>query len=187
MTKNIDRPEDSHWQVSAPEVLLKTPVMDILSSKLVCSRTHIKKQFYRFNFPSWVNIVACTANKEIVLIEQYRFGTGRMELEIPGGAVDPGEPALEAGVRELLEETGYAGNDARVIGKVVPNPALQDNFCYTVLVENVEKISDPHQDDMEDIRTLTLPEKEVFDLVRQGKINHGLVLNGLMFYQLSKQ
>ncbi len=130
--------------------------------------------------------MACTVENEIVLIKQYRFGTGRSEIEIPGGAVDEGESILVAGQRELLEETGFAGEKARIIGKVCPNPALQDNFCYTVLVENVKKIADPHQDDMEDIRTLILPEKEVFTLVKQGEISHGLVLNGLMFYQLAQ-
>jgi 8-oxo-dGTP pyrophosphatase MutT (NUDIX family) len=186
MQKKKTRPDDKHWQVSSPDILLSTPIMDILSSKLLCSRTGVKKQFFRFRFPRWVNIVGCTEHREIVLIRQYRFGTGRSELEIPGGAVDRDEPVTAAGERELLEETGYAGEDTRIIGKVCPNPALQDNFCYTVLVENVKKIADPHQDDMEDIETLILPEEEVFDLVRQGTISHGLVLNGLMFYQMCR-
>lgn len=187
MANKTARSEDNNWQVSSPEILLSSPIMDVLSSELVCSRTNIKKQFYRFKFPRWVNIVACTADKKIVFIKQYRFGTGRTELEIPGGAVEEHEPILEAGQRELLEETGFAGEGARIIGKVCPNPALQDNYCYTVLVENVQQVTDPDLDDMEDINTIILPEDEVFALVRQGEISHGLVLNGLMFYQLAKQ
>lgn len=187
MTKNLDRPEDTHWQVSQPKVLLKTSVMDVLGSDLTCSRTGKQKQFYRCRYQNWVNIVALTADQEILLIKQYRFGTGRVELEIPGGAIDNNEPVVDAGLRELLEETGYTGEKARIIGQVCPNPALQDNTCYTILVENAKKVAEPNQDEMEDITTLTLPENQVFELVKQGTISHGLVLNGLMFYQLSEK
>jgi 8-oxo-dGTP pyrophosphatase MutT (NUDIX family) len=187
MTTESHRPEDSKWQVSSPKTLLETPVGEILSSELVCSRTGIRKPFYRFNFPRWVNIVACTPERQIIFIEQYRFGTGRTELEIPGGAVEEDESVTEAGLRELLEETGYGGKEAKVIGKVIPNPALQDNFCYTVLVENAQRKAIPNQDEMEDIRTILFSENELLDLIHQGRISHGLVLNGLMFYLLSRQ
>jgi hypothetical protein len=89
----------------------------------------------------------------------------RVELEIPGGAVN-------------------IGDNGRIIGKVCPNPAIQNNFCYTVLVENARRIADPKQDDMEDIEVLTLPQKKVESLVTTGSINHGLVLNGLMFFAM---
>jgi 8-oxo-dGTP pyrophosphatase MutT (NUDIX family) len=65
--------------------------------------------FYRLDFSTWVNIVAVTKKQEIVFIQQYRFGSGQIEVEIPGGAVEPGEDPLGAGIRELLEETGYSG------------------------------------------------------------------------------
>lgn len=183
----ITRSEDPGWREKQSKRLLSTPVMDVLTSKVRCNRTGMEKNFYRFDFPSWVNIVALTEKKEIVIIRQYRFGSARDELEIPGGAVDEGEDPLAAGLRELLEETGYSGENERIIGKVCPNPALQDNFCYTVLVENVRRTASPNLDEMEDIDVQLLPVSRVMDLVRNGTISHGLVLNGLMFYAMTSQ
>lgn len=121
------------------------------------------------------------------MIRQYRYGSDKVELEIPGGAVNEGESALSAGIRELLEETGFEGENGRIIGKVCPNPAIQSNSCYTVLVEKARQIHPPCFDDMEDIEVLLLPEMKIFDLIRNGLINHGLVLNGLMFYAMHRQ
>ncbi len=185
--KNIKKSiEGNQRQVSALRTLITTPVMKLLAGRVHSNRNGIEREFFKLDFSRWVNIVACTEKNEIILIRQYRFGTDRIELEIPGGAVNDGEPPLEAGLRELLEETGYAGDNGRIIGKVCPNPAIQDNFCYTVLVENVKKVADPTLDEMEDIEVLTLSEDETFALIHDGTINHGLVLNGLMFYAITQ-
>ena len=179
------RKDDKQWQVTPPETMLSTPIMNVLTSQVVCKRSEKKMDFYRLDFSSWVNIVAVTKNQQIVFIQQYRFGSGQIEVEIPGGAVDPGEDPLKAGVRELLEETGFSGDNARIIGKVCPNPAIQDNYCYTVLVENVEKNSDQRPDDMEDIDVFTVERIKVLKLMKDGSIEHGLVLNALMFYAMT--
>jgi 8-oxo-dGTP pyrophosphatase MutT (NUDIX family) len=100
-----------------------------------------------------------------------------MELEIPGGMVDPGEDPVAAGCRELLEETGFMGKDAKIIGKVCPNPAIQGNYCYTILVENAVRTAEPLPDDMEEIDWFRVPEKDIDRYIRDGKIEHGLVLN----------
>jgi 8-oxo-dGTP pyrophosphatase MutT (NUDIX family) len=179
------RKDDELWKVTRPRILLSTPVMNVLTSEVVCKRNGKSKDFHRLDFSSWVNIVAVTQHQEIVFIRQYRFGSGQLEVEIPGGAVEKDEDPLIGGLRELLEETGYSGENGRIIGKVCPNPAIQDNFCYTVLVENVKKTAEPHLDDMEDIEVFTIKSEELPELMRNGFIEHGLVLNALTFYAMS--
>lgn len=160
--------------------------MDVLASEVICKRSGVSRNFYRLGLTPWVNIVAITPEEHIVCIRQYRFGSGQIELEIPGGAVEKGENPLDAGVRELQEETGYTGENARIIGKVCPNPAIQDNLCYTVLVENAQKTGNQRPDDMEDIEVFTLSQVELAQHIQDGSINHGLVLNAIMFYNLVK-
>ncbi len=171
------------WAISPPEVVFKSPVTDVESARVRCERTGKSSAFFRFAFPDWVNVIGITPELRMIVIRQFRFGSERMETEIPGGVMHEDESPVEAGCRELLEETGYAGENPRVIGKVCPNPALQANSCYTVLVEDVQRIADQAQDDMEDIEINTLPVSEVFEAVLNGRIRHGLVLNALMFYQ----
>ncbi|MDR3628862.1 MAG: NUDIX hydrolase [Desulfocapsaceae bacterium] len=171
------------WEVYPRQVLLETPVVTIHSGPVHCSRSGKQKDFYLFEFPEWVNIIALTPQREILLIRQFRYGTNRLEIEIPGGMVNKGEEPLAAGCRELLEETGYAGENARIIGRVCPNPAIQRNYCHTVMVEEAIKVAEPTFDDMEDIECFSLPEKEVLKLIATGDIDHGLVLNALMFHE----
>ncbi len=170
------------WDVYPDRVLFKTPVVTIKAGPVRCKRSGKQKDFYLFDFPDWVNIVALTPERNMVLIRQFRYGSNRLEIEIPGGMVNEREPPVEAGCRELLEETGYAGSNARIIGKVCPNPAIQRNYCHTVLVENAVKVAEPSMDDMEDIECFLRSEKETIELIATGAIDHGLVLNALMFY-----
>lgn len=42
-------------------------------------------------------------------------------------------------LRELLEETGYAGETIKYLGAVNPNPAIFNNLCHTYLVETAKR------------------------------------------------
>lgn len=174
------------WEIFPDRVLLETPVATIHAGPVRCRRSGRQKDFYLFDYPDWVNVVALTAKREMILIRQFRYGSSRMEIEIPGGTVNRGEDPVAAGCRELLEETGYAGGKAGIIGRVCPNPAIQRNYCHTVLVEDAVKVAEPDMDDMEDIECFLLPEQELLKRLATGYIEHGLVLNALMFYLRGK-
>lgn len=148
-------------------------------------RTGHEHDFIILDSVNWVNVIAVTPDQKLVMVRQYRAGSGTVELEIPGGMMDPHEtdPVVSA-VRELREETGYAGENARVLGKVYSNPAIMSNFTYTVLIENCRLQHGVEFDHGEDLETLLVPVSEISKLVADEKIGHSLVVVALYHFDL---
>src|SRR5205807_6994987 len=100
-------------------------IFTIRSEQKVSPRTQQPHDFFVIDSVNWVNVIAITPDQQLVMVEQYRHGSNTVELEIPGGMMDPNEASPElTGVRELREETGYEGNNPRLIGQIFPNPAI---------------------------------------------------------------
>src|SRR4051812_19123690 len=76
-------------------------------------RSGLAHDFYVLHLADAVSVVATTTDHRLILVRQFRAGSGRDSLETPGGLLDPGEDPLAAGARELLEETGYVGDPPR--------------------------------------------------------------------------
>jgi ADP-ribose pyrophosphatase len=151
-------------------------------------RTGQEHDFYVLETVDWVNVVAVTSDEHLVMVEQFRHGSDTVELEIPGGMMDAedGSPVV-TGVRELREETGYEGVNARLIGEIFPNPAIMNNTCFTLLVENCELKHPLLLDHSEDIVTRLVPVREIPDLIRSKLIRHSLVVVALYHYDLWRQ
>jgi ADP-ribose pyrophosphatase len=160
-------------------------IFTIRSDLKVSPRTGKEHDFFVIDCVNWVNVVAVTSDAQIVMVEQYRHGSNSVELEIPGGMIDAADasPAL-AGVRELREETGYEGENPRIIGEIYPNPAIMSNTCYTLLVENCELKHPTVFDHGEDLVTRLVPVSSIPELVGSGKIRHSLVVVALYHFEL---
>jgi len=129
--------------------------------------------------PAWVNVVALTRERRVVVVRQYRFGSGEITVEIPGGVIDLGEEPEAAARRELVEETGYTAARWTALGPVEPNPAFQNNLCHHYLAEDARRTHALELDPGEDIVVDTLSPDELVAAIRQGSIRHALVVSAL--------
>ena len=164
-------------------VLKENPIADMgifqLHERFVRSpRTGAERRIAIVHTRDWVNMIPLTPDGQVVLVRQWRHGTRTFTLEIPGGLVDPGESPVEAAAREVREETGYAGDPPVLLGTVEPNPAFLDNYCYTYLIENCERVGEQRMDEGEDIEVVTLSLAEIPARIAHGEIQHALVICG---------
>ena len=128
----------------------------------------------------WVNVIPIMKNRdgenEIVLVRQWRYAIEQTTLEIPGGIVDPGEISEQAGRRELLEETGFRAATWQSLGVIHPNPAILNNRCHTVLVEDATERGPCALETHEEISVRLVPIDDIARLISGGHIHHALVV-----------
>ena len=173
------------WQKISSQPLGNFRIFQLRTDRSISPRTLQAHDFIVLDCVNWVNVVAVTADQQLVMIEQYRHGTNTLELEIPGGMIDPADESPQAaGLRELREETGYAGHHPRIIGQIFPNPAIMSNTCFTVLVENCHCVHQVEFDRGEDLMTQLVPVADIPGLIAGGKIRHSLVVVGLYYFEL---
>jgi 8-oxo-dGTP pyrophosphatase MutT (NUDIX family) len=145
------------------------------------SRTSGKTHdFFVSHLADGVHAIAVTSAEQIVLVRQFRAGTRRDSLETPGGLLEPGEDPCAAGARELLEETGYAGDPAERLGTLWPNPALLTMGITTIVIRNAHRVAEPRPDASEELAVELVPVPEIPALIRAGRIDHAVVVAGLL-------
>src|SRR4051812_6456163 len=170
------------WKKLGSREVARTRIFTVDSVDFHHPRRAQPQDFFVIKAPDWVNVLALTPDHRIVLVRQFRYGSNDFSLEIPGGVIDEGEDPVAAGLRELREETGYVGRDARLLGSVRPNPAMQDNLCHLVLVEDARQDASLDWDPDEEFEIRTSPVDEVYALAYRGGINHAMVLDALLLF-----
>lgn len=86
------------------------------------------------------SVLALTPADEVLLVRQYKHGAGRIELELPGGLIDPGEAPIDAAARELREETGYVSPVAlEPLGWHLQDASKSTTRVYSFLARDVEE------------------------------------------------
>ena len=176
------------WPQTNSKSLGDYRIFKVRSDEKVSPRTGQKHDFFVIECLDWVNVIAVTPDQQLVMVEQYRHGSNTVELEIPGGIMDASDASpVAAGVRELREETGFGGERARPLGNVFANPAIMNNTCHTVIIENCALKHSVEWDSGEDMVTRLVPIADLPGLVATGKIRHPLVVVALYYFELERR
>jgi ADP-ribose pyrophosphatase len=102
-----------------------------------------------------VAVLAITDDDQVVLARQYRPGPDRILDELPGGAVEPNEEVTAAASRELLEETGYAGQ-VEIAGTTWLASACRTKR-YVAIARGARRVADPANESGEFCTVVLMP------------------------------
>jgi len=115
--------------------------------------------------PGAVTIVAILADRQVLLVRQYRHPSGEVLVELPAGTLDmmgdgSVEEPLPAAQRELFEETGYRAATWTKLCEFFTAPGFASELMHMFLATDVTP--DPSYDGPEEDERLIL-EKVGFD------------------------
>jgi ADP-ribose pyrophosphatase len=159
------------WQVLESKYSHRDRWLAVRSDTVRLPNGTVLSPYHTIEFPEWVCAIALTPEGNILLVEEYRHGIGRVSFELPCGAPDrDGEDVLAAMKRELLEETGYASEEWHSLGSSTANTGRQNNRVHSFLALGAHKVADQKLDPGEIIRAHVVPWAQFLEELAGGKL-----------------
>ena len=127
------------------------------------------------NVPNGVIMYGVYGEKKdkVVLVRQYRYPIGGYVYEFPAGLVEPGEELVDAGVREMFEETGltFTPVDAGCYTKpFFTTVGMTDESCGTVFGYCSGEPTNTHQESSEDIQVVIADRDECRRILKEENV-----------------
>ncbi len=119
--------------------------------------------------PGAVCVLPVTEDGNVIFVNQFRYALNKVTLEVPAGKLEPNEDPLEAGLRELSEETGLSAEKVDYLGALYTTPALIDEVIHMYLARGLSK-GEQHLDEDEFVNTLEMPLEKAIEMVMNGEI-----------------
>ncbi len=172
---------DRKWQQLSSRYLIKRWWMNVREDHVRLPHGTEMEEYHVLEYPDWTCIVPTTRSGDLVMVEQYRYGIDEVTLELPGGAIGPDEPPIEAAKREFTEETGFGGGEWSFVGKAAPDPTRHTNWAWFYVAAGVEDIGAQSLDEGEHIKVVTVPLEDALEMARNGKIAHAVHMTALLW------
>jgi len=115
-----------------------------------------------------VCVVPITKDKKVILAKQFRPGPEKVFLELPGGGMENGESPKEAMERELLEETGYAGNIEFVCS--IPIGGYSTGWRHVFAATDCEKVDEQKLDEAEFVEVIEMALEDFRKHLQSGQL-----------------
>jgi ADP-ribose pyrophosphatase len=162
-----------HWTVRSSSYRVDEPFLRVRSDTVELPDGTIIEGYFVRESRGFAIVAALTPDRRLVLVRQYKHGIGQVVLEMPAGMIDAGEAPETCAVRELAEETGYAGDPPRLLRSLFADPTSSNASFHVYLIENAVPKFAQSLDLTEAIVVETASIEELHAAVRDGRIGSG--------------
>ena len=130
-----------------------------------------------------VSIVALTDEKEVILINTFRYTTQVFSLEIPGGAGERGS-SLASAKRELWEETGFRAKKWRMMGTFQSWNGVCNEWTHVYCAEGLMQTGYNEQQEEGISEVKKVPFAKAIEMVARGIITDSGSIVALLYVAL---
>jgi ADP-ribose pyrophosphatase len=170
MTRAV--PRHRPWKVlSRREVYASPPWIRVDAQRVLLPDGRVVEPFHRVYLPDFALVVASAPDGRIAMLRQYRHGTGRVGLHVPGGFLKRGEAPLAAAKRELMEETGCVAAGWRSLGSHVCNANLGCGRAHLFAARGAREVAAPDPGDLEEQELVWLTQAEAAAALARGAVD----------------
>ena len=106
----------------------------------------------------------------VVLVRQFRYPVNGYVYEFPAGLVEPHEDMLEAGIREMFEETGLSFTPMQTARPFFTSVGMTDESCGTVFGYCSGEPSIANQEGTEDIQVVLADREECKRILKEENV-----------------
>nr|WP_083732883.1 NUDIX hydrolase [Spirosoma montaniterrae] len=167
------------WQVERSEYVHQLPWFTVRKDAVRMANGGYIPDYFIFEYPDWINVVAVTTDNRLVLIRQYRHGAKDVHYELCAGVIDrnadgQADDPLETARRELLEETGFGGGQWQLLLTLSANPGTHANRTYCYLATGVELQQAQNLEITEEITVHLVSPERAMQIIEQGEMLQAL-------------
>ena len=157
------------WTVQASRLVLSDRWLRVRADDCLTAQGVPVAPYYVLEYPDWAHAVVFNDEGEVLIIRQYRHGSGCVCAELPGGIIDPSDETPLAGAqREVREETGYAARQWHALSSSRPNPATHSNTLHAFVAYNAARLSAPAPETTEEIEVGWVSVPALLSLIDDG-------------------
>jgi ADP-ribose pyrophosphatase len=123
--------------------------------------------------------VPVDADRNVLMVRQYRHAAGGWLLEVPAGKLDPGEPPEVCALREVEEETGFRPEKLIPMGWIFTTPGFTDEKIWLYAATDLQAARQELEVD-EVLTVETMPLDRAVALAAGGEIRDAKSVCALM-------
>jgi len=148
----------------------KSPYVGVIEKEVDLGGQRGVETFWSVRTGGYAAVVAISESGLIPLVRQFRPAVEAFVLELPSGAIDPGETPEAAVRRELLEETGCEARDLVHLGQLHVDSGRLETQQWAYFAPDVRIVNDGPTGE-EDVELIFVTPPELRKRILNGDFN----------------
>ncbi len=161
------------WNILASEYRIETKFLRLRVDRVELPSGAIVEDYFVRESHGFCVVFAITREDDVLLVRQYKHGAREILTELPAGMIDAGETPEACAVRELAEETGYAGSAPEHVRTFWTDPTNATGRFHLFVIREAEPRAQTSFDLTEDIELDRVPLDQARAMALDGRISGG--------------